>query len=166
MIKSISLCLAALIALLMASSGCSPARPIEVHPFPTSAPAMAPNVYIGGDVEVPGIFDLKPDDTLEDLLQSTGGISNGGECRSSYVYFFQEQPDYEQKVNINRAPAWLLQALPGVGEVTANKIINYRRQHGQFRQVKEIMYVDGIGEATFAQLADKISVAPYPERPD
>jgi len=166
MIKAIHLYLASIAMLFLALSGCSPARPIEIHPPAATTPALASSVYIGGDVEVPGIFVLKPNDTLEDLLQAAGGMYDAGDCQSCYVYFFREQPVNGQKVDINRAPAWLLQALPGVGEVTAGNIIQYRRQQGLFRQVKELMYVDGIGEATFAQLADKVCVTTYPERSD
>jgi competence protein ComEA len=166
MIKPIHLFFAFLAMLILALSGCGAARSIEIHPPPATTPVMASSVYIGGDVEIPGTFRLKPGDTLEDLLQAAGGMSGSGDCQSCYAYFFREQPDTGQKVDINRAPAWLLQALPGVGEVTAGNIIEYRRLQGPFRHIKEIIYVDGIGEATFAQLEDKICVAAYPERPE
>ena len=57
-----------------------------------------------------------------------------------------------QKVDINRAPAWLLEALPGIGEVRAQDIINYREQNGPFRTIYELLEVKGIGPATFEQV--------------
>jgi competence protein ComEA len=50
------------------------------------------------------------------------------------------------KVNVNTATAEQLAALPGVGEVTAKAIVQYREMNGPFKKVDDLMEVKGIGE--------------------
>jgi comEA protein len=64
----------------------------------------------------------------------------------------------EQKININTASLDELQKLPRVGPQVAQRIIDYRKEHGNFRKIEEIMKVRGIGERTFNQLKDLITV--------
>lgn len=61
-------------------------------------------------------------------------------------------------VDLNSASAEELETLPGVGEVTAGKIIDYREAFGPFGSIEELMEVSGIGEKTFEKLQDKITV--------
>lgn len=63
-------------------------------------------------------------------------------------------------VNINTASAEELDTLPGVGPAIAQRIIDYRQANGPFAAIEQIMEVRGIGEATFAKLRDRITVAP------
>ncbi|MFH1197190.1 MAG: ComEA family DNA-binding protein [bacterium] len=63
-----------------------------------------------------------------------------------------------KKININSAGIKELASLPGIGEKTAAKIIEYRNVHGRFKSLKEIMNVKGIGEGKFAELKDFIIV--------
>ena len=51
-----------------------------------------------------------------------------------------------------------LQTLPGVGEVLAGRIIDYREANGRFENIEDIMKVDGIGEGKFADMKDLITV--------
>ncbi len=62
------------------------------------------------------------------------------------------------KININTATAAELEALPRVGPKVAQRIIDYRTQHGNFKRVEEIMKVQGIGEKVFGELRDLITV--------
>ena len=61
-------------------------------------------------------------------------------------------------VNINTATAEQLDTLPGVGPVTASKILDWRTAHGAFSSVEELLEVDGIGEKTLADLAPHVTV--------
>ncbi len=60
-------------------------------------------------------------------------------------------------VNINTATLDELDALPGIGPSTAQKIIDYRTQHGPFSRIEDIMNVSGIGPATFDRIKDLIT---------
>jgi competence protein ComEA len=72
---------------------------------------------------------------------------------------FDEQEDkLQKKVNINTASKEDLMLLPGIGPAYADRIIEYRNKKHSFRDIAEIMEVKGIGEKTFDQLKDKITV--------
>ncbi len=62
----------------------------------------------------------------------------------------------EWQVNINTATAEELTALPGVGEVLAERMVAYREEHGRLRAVEELLEVKGIGESKFAGMKDWI----------
>ena len=55
-------------------------------------------------------------------------------------------------LDLNSATLEQLEALPGVGPVTAQKILDFRQQHGAFHAVSELEGVPGIGPAHMAQL--------------
>jgi competence protein ComEA len=61
-------------------------------------------------------------------------------------------------ININTASAAELDALPGIGEVLAGRIIEYRETTGGFKSVEEIMAVSGIGEKKYGDIKDMITV--------
>jgi competence protein ComEA len=61
-------------------------------------------------------------------------------------------------VNLNTASAGALEELPGVGPVLAQRIVDWRTEHGRFTSVDELGEVSGIGEKMFAQLQDKVTV--------
>lgn len=62
------------------------------------------------------------------------------------------------KVNLNTATAEQLDALPGVGPVTAQAILSWRQEHGRFATVDDLLDVKGIGDATLAELRDLVVV--------
>jgi len=55
-------------------------------------------------------------------------------------------------VNLNSATQSQLEGLPGVGPVTAAKIIAWREEHGRFNRIEELQEVDGIGPKTYAEI--------------
>lgn len=61
-------------------------------------------------------------------------------------------------VNINIATEEELQKLQGIGNSTAIKIINYRKENGKFNSIEEIKNVKGIGESKFNKIKDNICV--------
>lgn len=61
-------------------------------------------------------------------------------------------------IDINAATEEDFQALPGIGEVLAQRIVAYRQEHGAFRAVEELMNVEGIGEKRIAQILDLITI--------
>ena len=64
----------------------------------------------------------------------------------------------DSKVNINTANKEKLATLPGIGEGTAEKIIEYRSKAGKFKAIDEIKKIPGIGESKFKSLKDKITI--------
>ena len=69
-----------------------------------------------------------------------------------------EENEVDSKVNINTASKEKLETLPGVGETTAQKIIDYREANGKFKTIEDIKNVSGIGDAKYESLKDKITV--------
>lgn len=61
-------------------------------------------------------------------------------------------------VNINTATAQELEALPGIGPALAQRIIDYRAEHGDFSAPEELIKVKGIGESKLTDILDLITV--------
>lgn len=61
-------------------------------------------------------------------------------------------PLTEKSININRAGIEELERLPGIGEITARKIIALRNKRGQFGRLEELLDVKGIGEVKFNKI--------------
>ena len=62
------------------------------------------------------------------------------------------------KININTATRAELMDLPGIGEVLAGRIVDYRNRYGNYTRIDDIMRVSGIGEKRFETIMDKITV--------
>ena len=62
-------------------------------------------------------------------------------------------------VNLNTATVTQLDALPGVGKATAERIIEYRQKNGGFKKIEELMNVKGVGEKSFLKLKPLVTVA-------
>lgn len=142
------------------------------------ATVMATDVPAGGDVVVdvvgevrrPGVVRLPLGSRVIDAVDAAGGLRPGARA---VVNLARLLVDGEQivvggsgvgghaatttadgRVNINTATASTIEQLPGVGPVLAERIVDYREQHGPFRQVRDLLDVPGIGDAKFAQLSD------------
>jgi len=74
------------------------------------------------------------------------------------LIFHPEDPAAQQKIDLNTAPAEVLETLPGIGPVRAQSIIEFRKEHGAFTSIEQIKEVPGIGEGIFEQIKDLISV--------
>jgi len=62
------------------------------------------------------------------------------------------------RININLASQSELTDLPGIGNVLASRIVDHRRQHGDFERIEDIRNVSGIGEKRYEAIQDKITV--------
>ncbi len=132
-------------------------QPIEITLEPDRE--LDGEIYVGGEVNNPGIYRFAEGDTIEGIIRAAGGITGG--AATGHVKLIipgPEEVETPQKVDINRAEAWLLAALPGIGEVRAQAIIDYRRQNGPFRDISELLKVAGLGDATFERIKDLITV--------
>lgn len=61
-------------------------------------------------------------------------------------------------VNLNTASEQELQTLPGIGEGKAKEIVNYRKEHGRFGRIEDLMQIPGIKEGVFSKIRDQITV--------
>lgn len=130
---------------------------VEISLSPESSPTG--EIYIGGEVNNPGFYSLYTDDDIEGVIAAAGGVTddaNPGQYELIIPGTTEEESP--QLVDINRAEAWLLESLPGVGPVKAQAIVAYRQQNGPFHSIHEIMEVDGFGEASFEQIKHLITV--------
>ena len=117
------------------------------------------SVFVGGEVYNPGYYPIFPGDTIDDIIAAAGGLKAGaGLDNVELTICCETSQDIPQKIDINRAEAWLLEALPGVGEVKAQAIIEYRQQHGLFRDINELKNVPGFGDISFESIEDYITV--------
>lgn len=132
-------------------------------------------VHIVGAVLNPGVYQLPAGSRVYQLLEICGGFSTeaDGDALNQarplldgeqiQITRIGEQPQSKSsgsasKININQATADELTALPGIGTVRAGQIVEHREKNGYFTDIKEIMDVSGIGETTFKNIADLISI--------
>ena len=71
----------------------------------------------------------------------------------------------ERKVDLNRATAAELQTLPGVGDVLAQRMIDYRQTHGPYKRIEDLLEVKGIGAKRLEQLHTLVTVGSAAEKP-
>ena len=139
-------------------------------------------VDIGGAVENPGVYEVAKNTRLFEVIEMAGGLSEDADPdhvnRASFVEDGQkiiipekgsEDPGDQISaailtpeagsglVNINTASADELKTLTGIGDVTAEKIIEYRSSTA-FKSKEDIMSVDGIGSKTYEKIKDDITV--------
>lgn len=154
-------------------------------PTATQAPVL---VYVTGAVVYPGVYALPWDSRIENAIAAAGGAASDADLLAvnlaEHVFDAQQiyvpsrsdtatpvlptpiptapspsaNPSGSQRVNINSATASELEALPGIGPALAQRIIDYRVANGPFSAPEDIIKVRGVGEQTFEQLRDHITV--------
>lgn len=88
-------------------------------------------------------------------------IANGGSPGTASGWPAATGSGENGRLNLNTASAQEMEArLPGIGPALAQRIIEYRQQHGAFRSIEDLQNVSGIGEKRYAQLKDQITVDP------
>lgn len=142
-------------------------------------------VDVGGAVKNPGVYTFKQGDRVIDAINEAGGLRDNADVSSInlakkladeekiYVPIKGEQlpqiiaqsglgnnngSTENDKININTASLQELDSLPGIGPVTAQRIIDYRNKNGPFKSIDEIKNVNRIGDKIFEQIKDKITI--------
>jgi competence protein ComEA len=163
----------------------APGSSAPVVPSTSTSPSAAAGsvtVDVSGKVRHPGVATLPSGSRVVDALRRAGGARSGVDLSSlnlARVLVDGEQilvgrgapgggiaagastsaPDPSSTlVNLNTATEEQLDTLPGVGPVTAQKILDWRSAHGAFSSVDELLEVDGIGEKTLADLAPLVTL--------
>jgi competence protein ComEA len=129
-------------------------------------------VYVSGAVKQPGVYEVRKGSRVFDAVKAAGDLLPYAdaadvpleeEISSSCHICVPLNPDQADaaaagKININTAGAKELESLPGIGAVTAEKIIAYRKEHGLFNAREDIKKVPSIGDAKYKKFADKITL--------
>ncbi len=151
-------------------------------PLPTPEATPTPRslrVYVSGAVHQPDVYPLLPDSIVKDAITAAGGATDDADldrinlalpvADGQHVYVPRvgeenppvqppsRQPAAGIQVNINTADSAALDSLPGIGPALAQRIIDYRQEHGPFARLEDIMEVPGIGPGTFEKLQDLIT---------
>lgn len=119
-------------------------------------------VEIKGEVIHPGVYETKSDQTVKDLLDlalptakaDLDSLNLSLRLKPNLVIIVDEKRD--KRISINNASLEELCLLDGIKEGIATKIIEYRKAHGGFKTLEEIMEVKGIGEAKYNQIKEDI----------
>ena len=159
--------------------------PATTAAAPTAPPAPLV-VSVSGKVHRPGLVEVPEGARVADVLAAAGGALPGTDL--SALNLARRVVDGEQvavgvpaapdavpipppgaappvaggapagKVDLNTATVEQLDALPGVGPVTAQRIVEWRTRHGRFARVEQLREIEGIGERRFAQLRELVVV--------
>lgn len=131
-------------------------------------------VEIKGEVMKPGVYAMKKDSRLNDLVLEAGGASPDANLRhinlairlidgdSFYIPHMNEEEtgpeamggsqSKDKTIDLNKATKEELMTVPGIGPSTADNIINYREEAGRFNSVDDLLNVDRIGDKTLEKL--------------
>lgn len=149
-------------------------KSIELLPPPTPSPIF---IHVDGAVQKPGLYQLDPQNRVQDAIQAAGGFLSSADTtqinlagkiydgQKIYVPSQQENSSAPLQthstnfpININLASLDELQTLPGIGELKAKAIIQYREENGPFQEIEDILNVPGIGDSIFNNLKNMIAV--------
>jgi competence protein ComEA len=137
----------------------SGSQPVEIVLSQREPPQQNGELYIGGAVANPGIYPWQEDDTLQMLLYDVGVEADADLSRIEIHVPWEGEEQSPQTIDINRAEPWLLEALPGIGETLAQRIVDYRTDNGPFKTIQDLLKVSGIGSSTLANIEDFITVS-------
>ncbi len=132
-------------------------------------------VDVEGKVRRPGLVRVPEGSRVDDALRAAGGVLPGVSTAS--LNLAQKLTDGQQVLvglqpapgspgggatggllDLNLASAQDLDGLPGIGPVLAQRIVDWRTEHGRFASVDQLREVSGIGEAKYSSLKSKVRV--------
>ncbi|KAB8196094.1 ComEA family DNA-binding protein [Nonomuraea phyllanthi] len=154
-----------------------PPTPIA-RPTPSPSPQTKLTVHVTGKIRKPGVYLLPSGSRVTDAVKAAGGVSRGASTGS--LNLARRLIDGEQIVvgapagqaapgapltdpatavlDLNSATTDQLEQLPGVGEVLAGRIVEFRTSHGGFTAIEQLREVSGIGPRKYDELKAKVRV--------
>jgi competence protein ComEA len=153
-------------------------QPVQLRAEP--APARKVLVHVVGAVRSPGLYRLDEGSRIDDAITAAGGPERkaalelvnlaspvadgqqvvvplrGSEAAASSTS--SSGAAAGERVHLNTATLEELDALPGIGPVTAQGILDYRAEHGAFSSVEELDAVPGIGPTRLAELLELVDL--------
>ena len=171
-LAAVALALLVVAGRTLARAGAASEQPAQA--LVAESPAVAPRlvVHVAGAVRRPGLYRLAEGTRVADAVARAGGATAPADTAA--LNLAAPLVDGMQvlvprktagpagkttggRVSLGSATAAELDELPGVGPVTAQKIVDYRSQHGGFRSVDDLDAIPGIGPARIEQLRDLVS---------
>jgi competence protein ComEA len=160
--------------------------PVDVPAPGPGSPSPSPNVLlvdVAGWVRRPGVYEFPEGARIVDAIEAAGGARSGAALEllnlaaplvdGTQVLVVKAgapppapvsgaQPGAPGApgalVNVNTAGATELEALPGIGEVIAQRIVDHRTANGPFASVEGLLEVSGIGEAILGSIRELVTV--------
>ena len=166
-----ALALLAVAGRTLAGAGAASEQPSQALVAEPAAAAPKLVVHVAGAVRRPGLYRLVEGKRVADAVARAGGATAPADTAA--INLAAPLADGMQvlvprrvaggggkaaggRVSLNSATAAELDALPGIGPVTAQKILDYRAEHGGFRSVEDLDAIPGIGPARVEQLRDVV----------
>jgi len=154
-------------------------RTPNLTPEPSATPKLI-RIHITGAVNVPGVYTLPETARVEDAIQAAGGLQETSDPQllnlaaqlidgqRLYIPSTQDATlttdergitlENSSRININTASLAELDRLPGIGEVKAQAILDYRQQNGLFTALEDLMKVEGISQTLFEKIQALITL--------
>src|SRR4051812_10121521 len=136
-------------------------------------------VHLSGEVIMPGVYQLPVGARIDDALRAAGGATADGDIQ--HLNLAARLADGQQivvpkrinpmlvavapaagptpgRLNLNVATVAELDRLPGVGPVTAQRIVAYREQHGPFTNVEQLRQANLVNASTFEKIKELVAI--------
>jgi competence protein ComEA len=173
LVAAAALALLAVAGRWLAGAGTAGGEPAAALVPERQAAAPALVVHVAGAVRRPGLYRLAEGKRVADAVARAGGATAPADTAS--INLAAPLADGMQvvvprrargaaagtgvggRVSLSSATAAELDALPGIGPVTAQKILDHRMAHGGFRSVDDLDAIPGIGPARIEQLRELVS---------
>lgn len=138
----------------------------------TSIPSQRILVQINGEVNKPGVYEMNPEDRLQELIYVAGGFTKYADQTAINLTqkledemviqiprktTIKEEVTSSNKISINKASLEeLANGLNGIGIQKAQKIVDYRNEHGKFTSLDELLNI--FTESLYKKIKDDITL--------